>query len=143
MFMNARILNVQCTDTSRAIIHIPTGLFTPPSLAPTALQCSKPHYPYVDLLPFPSLRDNLLKAGDIIDSREMWDDLSAGEIKVWGSTPWDKTGWEVGERFARKWWFLMTEEVLEKANFWRAGRGDRRLSVSEIKGGVRKEVGQV
>lgn len=70
----------------------------------------------------------------------MWNDFSGGEVKVWGSSPWEKTGWEIGERFAKKWWFLMSEEILETANFWRAARGEGRLSMSGVKGSVLGEV---
>ena len=54
-------------------------------------------------------------------------------MKVWGNIPWDETGWEIGERFAMKWWFLMDDEVLRTTNFWRASRTDETLSLREIK----------
>jgi hypothetical protein len=79
------------------------------------------------------LRINLLKANDLIDVYEIWQDFSIGEVKVWGSTPWEEAGWEIGERFAVKWWFLMDGEVLRSTNFWRAARGESLLTMEGIK----------
>lgn len=105
----------------------------PAALTPTALQSRKPHLPYIDVLPFPSLRDKLLHASDIIDNPELWSDIIGGAVRVWGKTPWDKRGWEVEENFAVKWWWLMTDEVLEEANFWRVSREEVPLCLKSIK----------
>jgi len=58
------------------------------------------------------------------------------EIKVWGHTPWDSKGWEIGEKFARKWWWLIDEEVLSGANFWRGVRSEPGLTMGGIKMGL-------
>ena len=129
---NAYILNISCEPPRLYAIHIAPSTQTPPALTPTALQISKPHWPYLDMLPFPSLRDKLLKGNDIIDVVELWSDIVGGDIKVWGKTPWDSRGWEVQERFASKWWWLMTDEVLEETNFWRVSRGERPLGLAAI-----------
>jgi len=63
----------------------------------------------------------------MIDGHEIWDDLQS-DVRVWGNSPWDEKGWEVGERFAVKWWFLMSEEVIAVANWWRGLRGERSLT---------------
>ncbi|KAF4625895.1 hypothetical protein G7Y89_g12269 [Cudoniella acicularis] len=135
---NAKILNITCNDTHT--IHISTTHPTPPSLTPTPLQAIVPHFAFVATLPFPSVRNNLLQAGPIVDAVEMWNDFRTGKVRVWGSMSWEKTGWEVGEEFARKWWFLMTDEVLESANFWRMARGEHRLTLENIKEGFVKEL---
>lgn len=62
----------------------------------------------------------------------MWHDVSS-DVKVWGSNPWEEGAWEISERFAIKWWFLMGEEVLTGTNMWRGMRGERRLGVEGIK----------
>ena len=54
-------------------------------------------------------------------------------MKVWGSTPWEEGAWEISERFAVKWWFLMGEEVLRSTNLWRSMRGQARLGMDDIK----------
>jgi hypothetical protein len=63
---------------------------------------------------------------------EIWNDISQ-EVKVWGSNPWEEGAWEIGERFAVKWWFLMGDEVLKGTNMWRGMRGQGRLGVESIK----------
>lgn len=69
----------------------------------------------------------------------MWDDLCRREVKVWGGLSWDARSWEVGEAFARKWWWLMDENLLSVLNFWRGLRGEGELSLSGIRlGGMGK-----
>lgn len=47
------------------------------------------------------------------------------------SDPWEISGWEVTESFARKWGFLLIgcEDVVNAANKWRETRGENPLSV--------------
>ncbi|KAJ4157716.1 hypothetical protein NW754_009365 [Fusarium falciforme] len=47
------------------------------------------------------------------------------------SDPWEISGWEVTESFARKWGFLLIgcEDVVNAANEWRETRGENPLSV--------------
>jgi hypothetical protein len=147
MLANAYILGVPCDRPQGRSIFIHPNLIVPQSLTPTPLQSTLPHYPYLDLIPIPSLRENLLKANEIIDVHEMWQDLSAGEVQVWGNTPWEEAAWEIGERFATKWWFLMDDEVLKSTNFWRGTRNERSLTSGAIKKKFRsrllEDVGEV
>lgn len=133
MIANGNILGIPCNRPSGLDIFVHPFVAAPQSLMPTPLQSKVPHYPYLDLLPIPALRNKLLMANDIIEVREMWRDLSVGEVKVWGNTPWEEAGWEIGERFAMKWWFLMDDEVLVSTKFWRRMRGERVLTVERIK----------
>ena len=68
----------------------------PPDLSPTALQKSIPHHPYIDIIPFPSFRDKLLRLADLnlIDGDDFCEGMYT-EWGVWGSRPWDKASWEV------------------------------------------------
>jgi hypothetical protein len=130
---NRNILRISCEAPFVHAIHIATSTPTPLALTPTVLQRNKPHLPYIDVIPFPSLRDSILRGSDIIDHREIWCDILNGDFKVWGLTPWDMRGWEVQERFAIKWWWLMTDEVLMETNFWRVSRGEEPLDLKQIK----------
>jgi hypothetical protein len=58
--------------------------------------------------------------------------MVSGDLKVWGSTPWDTLAWEVGPEFARKWWFLMDNEILRASNFWRRQRGEQDLMMAPM-----------
>lgn len=97
----------------------------PPTLAPTPQQQLIPHKPYVDMLPWPSLRDRILSSILTINEAEFVRCLY--DFKVWGCIPWDPCGWEVGSEFAEKWWFLLDDGILRTTNFWRSQRGEHPL----------------
>ncbi|GLA44904.1 hypothetical protein CBS147343_10414 [Aspergillus niger] len=108
----------------------------PYSLRPTALQRATPHHPWLDVFPFPCMRDNLIQAGDDLDDDELCHDLTAfwdtrssnATLLVWG-TPWDPKNWEVTEEFAKKWGVFLRgcPEILRSTNSWRVRRGERPL----------------
>ncbi|PVH86379.1 hypothetical protein DL98DRAFT_602101 [Cadophora sp. DSE1049] len=132
LLLNATILHIDCHKEIRSHeIYIPPTLSTPSALTPTPLQAMIPHLPYVDLIPFPSIRDRLLQSQHVISGVEIWGDITR-DVTVWGNTPWDEGGWEIGESFAVKWWFLIDDEVLKSTNFWRGARDERKLSMGEI-----------
>ncbi|KAI9933955.1 hypothetical protein MW887_005027 [Aspergillus wentii] len=106
----------------------------PQSLRPTPLQRAVPHHPWLDIFPFPQMRDNLIRAGDSLDDDELCHDLTAfwdtrssrATMLVWG-TPWDPKNWEVTEDFARKWRVFLygCPEILVSTNNWRVRRGEK------------------
>ncbi|KAL2826683.1 hypothetical protein BDW59DRAFT_63060 [Aspergillus cavernicola] len=109
----------------------------PPSLQPTMVQRSIPHHPWLDLLPVPEMRNNLIWAGDFEEEEQLCLDMkgcgsmSAGcstGIIVWRD-PWDPAGWEVTEAFARSWgWVIWNCKDLERStNYWRGQRGESPL----------------
>jgi hypothetical protein len=100
----------------------------PQTIVPTLQQQIIPHKPYVDLLPWPSLRDRVLNSLTVINEQEFVMDLVS--LKVWGTTPWDPMGWEVAPDFAKKWWFLMDEGIMHSTNFWRAQQGEVPLTLT-------------
>lgn len=115
-------------------------LSLPPALRPTELQRSILHHPYIDLFPFPHLRDCLLEVGDTIDEDQLCKDFAgenfsldsdSGEhcrLIVWGE-PWDPNSWEIGEPLWKKWSWLFRgcPEALRSTNYWRNQRGEPRL----------------
>ncbi|EXJ65426.1 hypothetical protein A1O7_01767 [Cladophialophora yegresii CBS 114405] len=122
----------------------------PPSLHPTRLQRTVKHAAWIDILPHPVLRDNLIGAASSFDEDALWTDtvgglfhgfaadLGAAEYGggiVW-DTPWDVSGWEVSVGFWRKyaWVFRGCEaEVLSATNQWRRKRGEHDLVWKEKK----------
>lgn len=58
----------------------------PPSLRPTPLQRTVPHHPWLDLLPVPRMRDNLLLAGDSFDDTRLCHDLGGYQSVRTGRT---------------------------------------------------------
>lgn len=122
----ARILQLRCTYSIG--IHVSPSSLLPPTLAPTYEQQTVPHKMYIDMLPWPSLRNNLIAAPNVVNEEEFTLDMASGELKVWGLTPWDPLGWEVGDQFLKKWWFLLDAGILQATNFWRSQRGERSLT---------------
>lgn len=123
----------------------------PASLRPTTLQTSITHHPWIDLLPWPQLRDTylLLIEQELIDEDDLCYDIvefDASEnpsekaaLIVWGE-PWDPWGWEASIPFLRKWgWTLKgCPEILRATNYWREKRGEKKLDlpVNQGKGHV-------
>ncbi|KAM0322267.1 hypothetical protein ACHAQA_009556 [Verticillium albo-atrum] len=117
----------------------------PASLQLTPLQPSVEHHPWIDLLPFPMLRQNFLRevalhGEDSVDEDDMCRDIVQGAVGadvvvtdaatliVWGES-WDPMGWEATVPFLRKWGWLFagSTDILESTNYWRTRRGERAL----------------
>jgi hypothetical protein len=70
----------------------------PPNLRPTALQRTIKHHPWIDLLPLPAMRDNILQRGDDYDDWPLCYDIvedmehARSGLIVWGD-PWDADNW--------------------------------------------------
>lgn len=110
-----------------------------PALQPTLLQRTVLHHPWIDLFPFPRLRDNVLIGvvrGDLDDDELCADILEVKDedlsdkpsLIVWGE-PWDWKAWEANENFFTKWGSLVKgcPELLEATNSWRVKRGEERF----------------
>ncbi|KAI0503258.1 hypothetical protein F5B22DRAFT_559402 [Xylaria bambusicola] len=113
----------------------------PPSLQDTWLQQNTSHDMWIDSIPFPKMRDNILAYGTGIDEDDFcvdimgglfegFNDIEINGVLVWGE-PWSETGWEVTAGFAKKWGFLLKgcDTLIEATNRYRAARGEDRLVV--------------
>lgn len=113
----------------------------PPSLQPTTIQRTIPHHPWLDLIPIPNMRDNLIRAVASLDDVQLCHDMCgigstrvvngkrATGVLVW-KDPWDPSGWEITEMFFRHWaWALQDcQELFHSTNTWRRRRGEKPLS---------------
>ncbi|KAF4467993.1 hypothetical protein FALBO_5134 [Fusarium albosuccineum] len=148
MMFNVALLSLQrhlppgCTTS----LGVPTIDITPTHKVPQDLQPTRLHRSmspvfWINAIPFPTLRDNLMLMAGTYDSRELlldlglrvyegFDDLERCGLLVW-EQPWVASGWEVTEGFVKKWRFLLKgcSEVLESTNRWRELRGEERLVV--------------
>lgn len=116
-------------------------LALPPTLRPTDLQTQIPHHPWIDCLPVPQMRQNLIRAGNSYDVMDLCGDLvglfSAGTgrtgMVIWGE-PWDVAGWEVTEGFLERWGWTVKGcwDLFESTNRWRAERGQVDLQFDKI-----------
>lgn len=117
------------------------ALDLPGALKPTKLQCQLPHHPWIDLIPIPQMRDNLLRAGDFYDDLELCATLvgyfnspsSKTGLIVWGE-PWDPAGWEVTEDFVTHWgWTIVgCKDLFRSTNHWRRLRGESALRFDKV-----------
>ncbi|KAF7563716.1 hypothetical protein G7046_g415 [Stylonectria norvegica] len=119
----AGLLELACLQSTGFNICAPLERL-PTAMAPTLQQQILPHQPYVDMLPWPSLRDRLLISLATVNEMELVTDLSTDGLKIWGSVPWDPMAWEVSPAFAKKWWFLLDDGIMHITNFWRRQRGE-------------------
>lgn len=116
----------------------------PKDLEPTPLQLTVPHHPYIDIVPFAGFREKVLRFLDLIDEDDLCH-MMYTDWGVWGNRPWDKTSWEVGQKFSEKYWFLMDEDMIRASNFWRSQKGLKPLKIQQPMRGVErgKVVGEV
>lgn len=113
----------------------------PASLQPTALQRKVPHHPWIDLFPFPALRDNMLSQGEDFDDDDLCHDLvevchapsERSGLIVW-SDPWDPLGWEATTEFIGKWGWILRgcPELLFSTNHWRGQRGEDAIAFDVV-----------
>ncbi|KAF5693102.1 hypothetical protein FDENT_2244 [Fusarium denticulatum] len=72
-------------DTTR----YPPSPNIPPSLAPTALQLSQYHFPWINIMPFARFRDNLIRREGRFDNFELWRDM-VGDLMSYTAAPWQR-----------------------------------------------------
>ncbi|KAI1610367.1 hypothetical protein EDD36DRAFT_467435 [Exophiala viscosa] len=80
----------------------------PISLRPTPLQLTTPHFDWIDKLPFPRMRDNLILLAGTIDLKQLYEDFFTKlsfQIKEDAPT-WDPTAWKIDSDFSAKWGYL-------------------------------------
>ena len=120
-----------------------------PDLRPSPEQIVIKHHPYIDILPFPTLRKNLIAHQQDLDEDEVFHDMLTGLV-CWGGagmgkkdrdistgnastgTPWDLRSWEARVWFLKKYWTLLggeDGELVRQSEWWRSMRGDDTLEI--------------
>ncbi|KAK7981726.1 hypothetical protein PG988_003964 [Apiospora saccharicola] len=120
-----------------------------PDLRPGCEQVTVAHHPFIDCLPFPTLRRNLLVHRAHIDAEQLQFDVIEGLV-CWGGagiskrdskdstgcastgTPWDVRSWEAKGCFLRKYWTLLggeDGELVRQSEWWRGIRGEEPLRI--------------
>uniref|UniRef100_A0A093VDE9 Uncharacterized protein n=1 Tax=Talaromyces marneffei PM1 TaxID=1077442 RepID=A0A093VDE9_TALMA len=124
------------TDSSSAIL--------PAHLRPTTTQILIPHHPILDLLPWPSTRDKLIRVfnlpphlrpksaqspmGLVQLVQDMEDDSGEG-VRPDSCDPFETCGWEIGQLMFEKWWWAFETEVVVRSNQARKKRGKKALTM--------------
>ncbi|KAB2102603.1 hypothetical protein AG0111_0g8949 [Alternaria gaisen] len=116
------------------------GAEWPACLQPTELQSSIEHHPWLDLFPWPKVRDNMLQAFQRTEPVDYEDELCIDVCEynhldrrpiliVWGP-PEDHRSWEIDPIFLKKWGWLLSgcPEVYEATNYWRGTRGEKPIT---------------
>jgi hypothetical protein len=131
------------TSDSDSIVRTVQGIFRTlkPDLRPCREQIATLHHPYIDILPFPTVRANLIKQASAVDEQEFFYDLLNGLV-CWGGagagrrddgigagsgTPWEFRSWEAKEWFIQKWWSIVggeDGELTRQFRWWRSLRGE-------------------
>jgi hypothetical protein len=115
------------------------GTEWPACLQPTELQSSIEHHPWLDLFPWPRVRNNMLQVFQhpefdyedaLCHDLCEYNHLDANpKLILWGA-PEDYRSWEIDPVFLEKWGWILSgcTEALETTNYWRATRGEKTLS---------------
>jgi hypothetical protein len=121
-----------------------------PDLRPSKEQITVEHHVYIDMLPFPTLRNNLIAHQKEMDEDAFFMELVNGLV-CWGGagigrrdraeddlglvstgTPWDVRSWEAKDWFLKKYWTLLggeDGELVRQTEWWRSIRGEEMVSV--------------
>ncbi|KAM0310576.1 hypothetical protein ACHAPQ_012481, partial [Fusarium lateritium] len=75
-----------CLDDT---MRCPLNPSIPPSLAPTSLQSTRYHFPWINIFPFPRMRDNFIRREGHFDKWELWQDL-VGDLMGSNTAPWQR-----------------------------------------------------
>ncbi|KEF57147.1 uncharacterized protein A1O9_07337, partial [Exophiala aquamarina CBS 119918] len=76
------------------------------------------------------MRDKILEYAMPVDGLQLIGDFLASDLQVWGSTPWELMGLEIGPKFAKKWWFMIEDGMILTTNHWRSQRGEPLLALT-------------
>lgn len=155
---NASLLNYPwstvCQDAALSSFspHAPnmdfpvTQSHLPDNLHPTPLQYEETHHPWLDLIPSPRFRDNLIRrlataslewdfetelCEDVTGVGRLQLSCSRPGFMIWGENSWDAHNWEVTEEFAQKWHDLIEGccDLITSTNEWRKKRGEAPLHI--------------
>ncbi|KAF9484001.1 hypothetical protein BDN70DRAFT_873144 [Pholiota conissans] len=107
----------------------------PASLRPTIVQRTIPHESVVDVVLHPELRDRMILLRQRFELADCMMDLRQSVI-IHGDDVLAHSNWEVGEKFIRKYSFLIDAPVLRITNRWRRERGEPELVLPDDRAGL-------
>lgn len=94
-----------CVGLVRSWRHSPD---LPAVLQPTPLQLTTPHSIWIDRMPFPRMRDNIILLAHMIDLEDFYVDLLTKESFEFkkGMPPHDPAAYRIDPSFRAKWGYL-------------------------------------
>lgn len=108
LYMNGDIQGITCAISYSSRTPMPKP-HIPLPLHPTELQQMIVHPRWIDRLPFPRMRDSLIRLRGVVDEEELCKDLftmPSFTIDI-GCACWDPSGWRMEEEWKKKWGWLM------------------------------------
>ena len=129
--------------TSQRTLAPVIGMDIPSWLQPTEAQQKIPHHPFIDILPWPSVRTKLIivfsqpenfrppSARDPLAIMKMIGDMDDTEegFRISGDDGLDSQNWEIGQAFFNNWWWALSREIVDRSNTLRDNRGATRLKL--------------
>lgn len=122
-------------------LPLPDQKAWPVALKPTPVQYEMHHHPWIDLVPFPLMRERAIRAvhAGLLDEDELVLDLAevchrdavhTPFLIVWGDSA-DPGGWEATLPFLEKYGWLVwgCTELFASTNKWRSRRGEKVLGL--------------
>ncbi|TFK43351.1 hypothetical protein BDQ12DRAFT_674826 [Crucibulum laeve] len=103
----------------------------PSSLRPSLVQRTVPHESVIDRILHPELRDRMILLRGRYDLVDCLIDYRHA-INIHGDDVLAHSNWEIGEKFLRKYGFLIDQPTLNISNRWRRERGELELRLSDI-----------
>lgn len=108
LYANGDIQGISCATTYSSRTPMPKP-HIPLPLHPTELQMMIVHPRWIDRLPFPRMRDSLIKLIGVVDEEELCKDLFT--MPSWAIEPgyasWDPRAWKMEREWEMKWGWLM------------------------------------
>ncbi|KAI9891610.1 MAG: hypothetical protein M1814_002544 [Vezdaea aestivalis] len=111
MYNNAVVLQLSC---EKAAIPMKSQVrhSVPEPLKPTHAQLTVPHLPYIDAIPFPAVRQNLIALNGFIDEEAFCGDLiNPNSVSVIGNQSWDPEAWKMSDEFMKRWGYLFYQNA--------------------------------
>ncbi|KIW06812.1 uncharacterized protein PV09_02492 [Verruconis gallopava] len=107
LFENGNILGIACGASFPSKSKL-AGPDVPPSLRPTLLQLSTVHWQWIDRLPFPEARDEIIIQSSNFNEEEfLWDIFNMPTFTLTpGLRAWDPNAYRMHPQFKSKWGFL-------------------------------------
>ena len=113
----------------------------PAHYQPTDAQLSVPHHPFIDALPWPSVRNKLIwaftqppqfrppSARDPMAVMYLALDVDddAEGVRIRGSNELDEKSWEIGQTMFKNWWWAFSRSIIDNSNRLRMNRGAGQL----------------
>jgi hypothetical protein len=108
MYINGEIQGIPCSTGVTSRTPFPKAS-TPLPLHPTETQLMVVHPRWIDRLPFPKMRDSLIRLRGVVDEEEILKDFfTMPSFRIeGGGESWDPGAWRMEKEWEGKWGWLM------------------------------------